>query len=169
MKSWLIMLAVLLVGCSHQDSRPVDPPAQHQSYVIVFEQPEPDELIVSVILNINPNHPEVHPPTKRLAIDTGAAHTSFFVSNETLSNLLRMFSQATAEDRVAADGKTVRVCHFANARVTIGSLSADMPIDASAYDMTVEPACDGVLGLDFLSRFNVQIDFQSKTMTLTER
>ncbi len=35
--------------------------------------------------------------------------------------------------------------------------------------MKVDPGVDGVIGLDFLSRFDVQFDFRVRTMTLTER
>jgi hypothetical protein len=85
-----------------------------------------------------------------------------------VNNLAKVVPNAMIDERQAANGSIVRVCHFPAGTMTVGGLSVDMPVDASAYDMTVDPTFDGVLGVDFLSRFNVQIDFQAKIMTLTE-
>ena len=169
MKHWLLIFAALAFGCSLQEPPVVDRPAAMKSYVIPFEISESHVPIVSAVIDINPDHPEVHPAAKRLAVDTGAAHTAFFVSNLAVSDLAKVVPHATVNERIAADGEIVWVCHFQTGRVTIGDLSVDMPVDASGRDMTIEPGFDGVIGTDFLSRFSVQFDFTAKTMTLTER
>jgi hypothetical protein len=169
MRNWLIILVIIACGCSVLAPPAVDPPTAKKSYVIPFEISELHVPIVSGVININPDHPEVHPSARRLAIDTGAAHTAFFVSNSIVVYLSKILPHATVQERLAADGAIVRVCHVPNARVTVGDLSVDMPVDASGRDMTVDPGFDGVVGIDFLSRFNVQMDFQAKTMKLIER
>jgi hypothetical protein len=161
LKHWIIILALIVSGCAQT--------APKKCYVIPFEMNELHIPIISAIVNINPNHPEVRPPAKRLAIDTGAAHTAFFVSDQTVADLAKIIPGAVVQDRLAANGLVVRACHFPIARVTVGDLSVDIPVDASGRDMTINPGFDGVVGIDFLSRFNVQFDFQAKTMTLTER
>lgn len=169
MKFGLLILVAVAFGCAQHGPTTIDPPPKKISYVIPFEQPTSGLLIVSAVININPDHPEIQPPPTRLAIDAGAAHTCFFVSNIAVADLAKMFPRALLDERLSANGSLVKVCHFQNARVTVGNLTVDMPVDASAYDMTVNPSFDGVVGVDFLSRFNVQIDFPAKTMTLTER
>ena len=168
----ILAFIALAFGCNRHDPPAVDPPAQAstmKSYVIPFDLGDAHIPIVSAVININPDHPEVHPPAKRLAIDTGAAHTAFFVSNLAVGDLAKILPHATLDESLAANGTIVRVCHFQTGRVTMGNLSVDIPVDASGRDMTVDPGFDGVIGIDFLSRFNVQFDFQAKTMTLTER
>jgi len=164
MKNWLIILSAIAFGCARHD-----PPDTKKSYVIHFEMAASNQVIVTAIININVDKPDFHPQSKRLAIDTGAAHTSFFVPVDAVSDLHRIFPQSTFDERMAADGNAVHVCHFPTGRLTIGDLSVDMPVDASGYDMKVDPEFDGVVGLDLLSRFKVGLDFQSKTMILTER
>lgn len=44
-----------------------------------------------------------------------------------------------------------------------------MPIYASTYNMAAKPDFDGLIGQDFLSRFDVDIDYDTRTIILTER
>jgi hypothetical protein len=165
----VLIFAALLFGCAHHGPQAIDPPSPKKSYIIPFERTESGLLIVSAVININPNHPEVRPPAKRLALDTGCARTCFFVSDEAISELSKVIPNAKLDESRIADGRPLRVCEFNPAEVTIGNLSVDIPVDASGYELTLDMPLDGCLGIDFLSRFNVQIDFRAKTVTLTER
>jgi hypothetical protein len=150
-----------LAACSKPTAKP--------SYSIPFEFNESRVPIISAVLNINPRDSTVHPPAKRLAVDTGAAHSAFFASDSMVADLGKIIAGASLDERMAANGSLVHVCHFPAGRVTVAGLNVDMPVDASARDMTIDPGFDGVLGTDFLSRFNVQFDFAAKKMILTER
>src|SRR5579862_3277991 len=109
----LILVATFtLFGCSHSD-------------VIPFERTPSGILVVPAILNLNPNIPNVHPPAKHLAIDTGTAHTSFFVSYLAINDLSHLLRGGKVEERKTPSGAMVRVCHFALGRVTVGKNSVD--------------------------------------------
>jgi hypothetical protein len=63
MKNWIFLFIAVVFGCSYHN-----PPVLKKSYVIPFERTESNLLIVSAIVSVNPDHPEVHPSPKRLAI-----------------------------------------------------------------------------------------------------
>jgi hypothetical protein len=161
--------AIFAFGCQHLAPPADAPSASSKSYVIPFEMGETHVPIISGIINPIPDYPQMQPPIKRLAVDSAAAHTSYFVSDEAVTDLAKLIPQATIDKRRSANGKIVRVCHIEKGRVTVGNISVDMPVDATADDMRVDPGFDGVVGTDFLSHFFVQIDYQAKTVTLTER
>jgi hypothetical protein len=172
MKNSLIILALLFSGCARHAPPATAPPAQSiakKSYVIPFERTESGLMTVSVIININTDHPDFRPLPKRLVVDTGCARTCFFVSNKAVSDLSKILPHAKLDERRMANGSGMRVCTFDPARVTVGDVSVDIPVDASGYDIRLDMPFDGCLGIDFLSRFNVQFDFHAKTMALTER
>ena len=158
MKNSLIILALLFSGCARHAPPATAPPAQSiakKSYVIPFERTE--------------SGPDFRPLPKRLVVDTGCARTCFFVSNKAVSDLSKILPHAKLDERRMANGSGMRVCTFDPARVTVGDVSVNIPVDASGYDIRLDMPFDGCLGIDFLSRFNVQFDFHAKTMALTER
>jgi hypothetical protein len=148
---------------------PVNQPTVWHEHVIHFEQAKSGVLIVDAAININPQHPEVTPLNKRLAIDTGAACTSFYVSPEMLGNLAKIIPDAKSDVMEQSDGSTVQVCRFDPARLSLIDLTVDMPVYASAHTLEAYPEFDGVIGQDFLSRYNVNIDYDDGVITLSER
>jgi hypothetical protein len=72
MTNWPIILVIIVCGCSLHSPPAVDPPDPKKSCVNHFGMNESHVPIVSAVININPNHPEVHPPAKLLVVDTGA-------------------------------------------------------------------------------------------------
>jgi hypothetical protein len=66
-------------------------------------------------------------------------------------------------------GNDVTVCRFDPGRVELIGLSRDMPIYASTYDIASLPDFDGVIGQDFLSRFDINIDHTLGVIILTDR
>jgi hypothetical protein len=169
----LIVFTALSISCAHQQVvETIDRSSLvvvEKSYVIPFTLGETNVPVIAASVNINPDKPEVHPPEKRLCIDTGAAHTSFYVPPSVISDLPVIMHDAALEDRQLANGTIIQVCHIKEGRVTIGNLSVDLPVDACGHEMAADEGNDGVIGMDFLSRFDVRFDFQARTMTLTER
>jgi hypothetical protein len=118
--------------------------------------------------NINPGHLEVLPPAKQLVIDTGSPRTCFFASQRAVNTLAKLIPGAKLEEWQRSDGSSLNVCCFDPASVTVAGFLAKMPIYASAYNMDAKPNYDGLLGMDFLSRFKLQFDYRAKTITLTQ-
>jgi hypothetical protein len=102
MKIWLLAFGALAVGRAIRDPPAVNPTTAKTSCIIPFELTEANVPIVSAVININPDRPEVHPSARRLAIDMGAAHTVFFVSNSIVGHLAKILPHATVEERLAA-------------------------------------------------------------------
>lgn len=124
-------------------------------------------IVTTATIDVNTDSP--HPTRKRLVIDTGAAHTSFFASEDDLFAFPKAVPNASTDVSVASDGQVVDICRFGRGSITLGGLTVHMPIYASAYDMKMRLDFDGTIGQDFLSRFNVHIDYNAKRLTLTER
>jgi hypothetical protein len=145
-------------------------PAVLKFHVIPFAvDPNTGLMVVSGRININAAYPQVQPPIKQLVIDTDAPHTCFFAGEDEIAMLMEVISGAKMDEWKESDGRTVKVCRFDLGRITVGNISIDTPVYIRESDMDAKPSYDGLLGMDFLSRFKVQIDFQAKTLTLTEK
>jgi hypothetical protein len=153
---------LLLCSCQQLHSGP-----QPKSYVIPFTMSATNTVVTTATIDASTDNP--HPMPKRLVIDTGAAHTCFFASEDDVFAFAKNVPGATMDVSVASDGQVVNVCRFGHGRVTVDGLTVHMPIYASPYNLTMKLDFDGTIGQDFLSRFDVHIDYDAKTVTLTER
>jgi hypothetical protein len=161
MKPFAVILSLLLAACTH-----APPPRPH---FIAFVRNELNLPIVLGTINVDPSHADLHPLMIRLGIDKTGAHTSIFVSPQTVANLAALIPGASLGQRQDSAGVTIRFCRFPNARVTVGDVSVDMPVDAVAATGEIDSGLDGVIGADFLSRFDLKLDFKSDVMVLTRR
>jgi predicted aspartyl protease len=100
----------------------------------------------------------------RLALDTGA--TSTLINSEIM--VLLGYDPATSPNRIqVTTGSGVELCP----RVTVQRLEAlgksvnDFPILSHSLPPTSQ--VDGLLGLDFLRGFQINIDFRNGTITIT--
>jgi hypothetical protein len=167
MSRWIagtIATAALFLGSCQNTQVTVNPPVE-KSYVIPYTLDPSGMMVVTADLTIAPSTTL----TKRLVIDTGAAHTCYFASEEDIAKLIKTVPGAADDMCLSSNGQVVNTCRFTSARLTIGGLTVDVPIYASAYDMGRTQAFDGAIGNEFLSRFIVTIDYQAKTLTLTHR
>ncbi len=165
---WLTLIS-LLAGFADKPQPVEATPPLTVFHVIPFTMGESHVPIVTAVINVNPDHPEVHPPTKRIGIDTGAARTAFDAPPDMIGSLQQVLPSATLEDRETADGTVISVCHIPRAQVILGDVTMNMPVDAAPHKSVRGEEMDGVIGCDFLSRFDVRFDFQAHLMTLTER
>src|ERR1700677_490808 len=154
MKPLVILLSLCLLGCTHSPPPP-------QPHYIAFVKNELNLPIVLGTINIDPSNPALHPPTIRLGIDKTAAHTSIYLSLRTVANLAALVPGATLQQRQDAAGNTLQFCRFPNGRVTVGDVTVDMPVDAVGGTGELDSGLDGVIGNDFLSRFDLKLDFKS--------
>ena len=99
----------------------------------------------------------------RLALDTGA--TSTLINSEIM---VLLDDPATSPNRIqVTTGSGVELCP----RVTVQRLEAlgksvnDFPILSHSLPPTSQ--VDGLLGLDFLRGFQINIDFRNRTITIT--
>ena len=53
--------------------------------------------------------------------------------------------------------------------MTVGDVTVDMPVDAVAGTGELDSGIDGVIGNDFLSHFDLKLDFKSNVMVLTRK
>ena len=162
MRCIAVLLSVLLLACTQSPPPP-------QPHFIAFVKNELNLPIVLGTINIDPSLPDLHPPAIRLGIDRTAAHTSIFASPQTVAKLATLIPGSTLQQRQDSAGNTVRFCRFPNGRVTVGDVSLDIPVDAVAATGELDSGIDGVIGNDFLSHFNLRLDFRSNVMVLTRR
>ena len=139
------------------------------THVVHFDVDRNGILIVDAAINFNPRYSEAAPPNKRYAIDTGASHTCFFASPDMVVNLSKVVPGAKLDSWIAWDGNSVQVCRFEPGKIYLIGLSQDMPVYAASRDLVTLTGFDGVIGQDFLSRFNVDIDYDLGVMMLTAR
>jgi putative hemolysin len=162
MKPLAILFSLFLLACAHSPPPP-------QPHYIAFVKNELNLPIVLGTINIDPSNPALHPPAIRLGIDKTAAHTSIYLSPQTVANLAALVPGATIQQRQDAAGKTIQFCRLPNGRVTIGDLSVEMPVYAVGGTGELDSGIDGVIGNDFLSHFDLKLDFKSNVMVLTRR
>jgi hypothetical protein len=164
------LIAVIAVGLTVGCRRAVDSPTAasnpQKTHVIPFTiDPSSGLLVVTATVDLNPQHPQV----KRLVIDTGSPRTCFFASEQAVTAWAKVVPAAKLDEWQGSGGQGVEVCRFDTAVITLGGCCAKMPIYASSYNMDVKPDYDGLLGMDFLSRYKITIDYRAHTVTLTLR
>jgi hypothetical protein len=68
---------------------------------------------------------------------------------------------ASVDEMQTADGTIINVCHVPGGRITIGNLSVDMPMNITP-NSSIGEVQDGIIGDDFLNRYDVKFDFRGK-------
>lgn len=159
MKLAALSFSLFLFGCAQSPPPP-------QPHYIAFVKNESNLPIVLGTINLDPSQAGLHPPIIRLGLGKTAAHTSIFASAETVASLARLVPGSSLQQRQDAAGNTIYFCRFPNARVTVGDVSLDIPVDAVAGTGEVDTGVDGIIGNDFLSHFDVRLDFKSNVMVL---
>jgi predicted aspartyl protease len=158
----LLTLALALPGCRMSGepaaaSAPADPAAGE----VALEGVGPDDAALIVPVHINGAGPF------NLVLDTGATFTC--VTTE-LAGQLHLPDQRGAVGIGAGVHSTARVRIIRYDSVRVGpAIVHDMPgcvLDLSALNV-VETGVDGLLGLNFLRAFDVQLDFRRGILTLT--
>lgn len=133
-------------------AQPVPPPKTKTS--IPFEK-QGSVVIVDATLN--------RKTTAKLVVDTGASYT--------------MISSATAKDLSIDAGQSQRTAPFQTANgviqapivslesITVGGIEVKN-LTAAVHDIQVDPRVSGLLGLNFLSNFRMDIDTQTGVLHL---
>ncbi len=101
--------------------------------------------------------------TGNLLVDTGAAQT---VLSKRMASGLRLFAHDT-QSRLGIGG-TVRVDVSVVESIKVGAAEAKN-MGVSIHDFSPDPRYEGLLGFDFLGRFQMSVDAEKQVMVLTPR
>lgn len=101
--------------------------------------------------------------TGNLALDTGASQT---VLSKRIANGLRLFSH-DSQSRIGIGG-SVRVDVSVVESIKVGAAEAKN-MGVSIHDFSPDPRYEGLLGFDFLGRFQMSVDTEKQVMVLTPR
>jgi predicted aspartyl protease len=99
--------------------------------------------------------------TGNMAVDTGASQTML---SKRIANGLRLFSQDT-QPRYGIGG-SVRVDVSVVESIKVGAAEAKN-MRVSIHDFSPDPRYEGLLGFDFLGRFQMSVDAAKQVMVLT--
>ncbi len=101
----------------------------------------------------------------RAAVDTGASTTMIPLM---AARLLGYSLESAPRERVAMGGGAFHVPRVVLNRVDIGPAS-EHNVEAVCHDLPKESRLDAVVGLSFLTRFDVRFDFAAWQMELLPR
>ena len=99
------------------------------------------------------------------AVDTGA---SSFVIRPQVARSLGYPAETAPVERVVAGSSVFYAPKIVLARVDVGAASAT-DVDAISHDLPEESLVDALVGLSFLTSFQVSFDFESWEMDLSPR
>jgi len=101
--------------------------------------------------------------TGNLAVDTGASQT---LISKRMAQELRMYASGSGER--AGIGGVVTVDIGKVDSIKVGEAEAK-DLQVSVHDFSKDPSVEGLLGFDFLGRYNMSVDSDKQVMVLTPR
>jgi hypothetical protein len=101
--------------------------------------------------------------TGNLAVDTGASQT---LISKRMAQELRMYASGSGERAGIGGVVTVDIGKVDSIRV--GEAEAQN-LQVSVHDFSKDPSVEGLLGFDFLGRYNMSVDSDKQLMVLTPR
>lgn len=101
--------------------------------------------------------------TGNLAVDTGASQTMI---SKRMAQELRMYASSSGERAGIGGVVTVDIGKVDSIRV--GEAEAQN-LQVSIHDFSKDPSIEGLLGYDFLGRYNMSVDSDKQVMVLTPR
>jgi hypothetical protein len=101
--------------------------------------------------------------TGNLAVDTGASQT---LISKRMAQELRMYASGSGER--AGIGGVVTVNTGKVDSIRVGEAEAKN-LQVSIHDFSKDPSVEGLLGYDFLGRYNMSVDSDKQVMVLTPR
>ena len=102
-----------------------------------------------------------HATTFILLVDTGAQRT--IISTAAAQLLGVDLARPLRREGLAGVGRTLPVPVVRLDHLQVGGAGAG-PIEASVFDLPPLFACDGLIGLNFLRRFRVTLEFDTRTL-----
>jgi hypothetical protein len=161
-------IPVLIFLCSCQEDKPAPQPVV-PGHSVSFTIESSGLIVVTADVDIYPGHAEANLQPKRLVLDTRDLHTCFFASEDDVTKLCQSVPGSKLQVVEEPDGHNFQACRFEPAVVRIGQSTVAMPVYARVFNMDMKPDYDGLLGMDFLSNFDVVIDHRNNTLRFIER
>lgn len=129
---------------------------------IPFDRSRRNALVVRMLVHGRAGR---RPLELRAAVDTGASTTMIPLA---AARLLGYPVDGADSERIVTDGGVVYAPRIVLSRVDVGPASA-RGVEAICRDMPEEAMLDALVGLSFLTRFDVHLDFEAWEMELVPR